>query len=206
MYHKYTGIILKKHPVGEADELLTIYTKEAGKLRVKAISSRKIQSRLAGYLQSLNEIEFEVAAKQRALPVLISARARTINNYLRENLKKFAYALIGVETLYRLTPDYQENPVAYEGLVKFLRDLGSAKVPENFLLRRFQLQLLQIMGFGLQIKEEALTDEDRGKLEALLAGQEIKSLPLRVEQVIEGFLHEVLEREIKSSNLLNSLI
>ncbi len=206
MYSKYTGVILKKYPLGEADELLTIYTRERGKLRVKAVSSRKIQSRLGGYLQSLNEIEFETAASGHALPVLISARARTINNFLRGDLRKFAYALVGVETLYRLTADHQENQMVYEKLVKFLQDLGSAKTRENILARKFQLQMLAIMGFGFDIKEEALTREERLMLDALLAGGEIQSLPLRIEQVIEGFLQEVLEREIKSSNVLNSLI
>lgn len=158
MYQKYTGVILKKHPLGEADELLTIYTKEAGKLRVKAVSSRKIRSRLAGILQSLNEIDFETAGRAQAhgsgkrdgLPVLISARARGLNNYLREDLKKFAYALVGVETLYRLSFDYQENLEAYETLVRFLQELGKPG-SEKLRVRGFQLNLLRNSGFRLPI-------------------------------------------------------
>jgi DNA repair protein RecO (recombination protein O) len=160
MYQKYTGVILKKYPLGEADDLLTIYTREAGKLRVKAVGSRKIRSRLAGILQSLNEIDFETAGRHSSrrspgrdgLPVLISARARAINSYLRENLKKFAYALVGIETLYRLASDYQENGEAYAGLVQFLQDLGEVQ-EEKLSVRRFQLHLLQISGFRLPVEQ-----------------------------------------------------
>lgn len=150
---------MKKHPFGEADELLTIYTRETGKLRVKSVSSRKIQSRLAGFLQSLNEVEFETAGRRShspaagsALPVLISARARTVNNYLREDLKKFAFALVGIETLYRLTPDREANPEAYESLIRFLKDLGETR-DEKYRVRLFQLQLLESSGFSLPVNQ-----------------------------------------------------
>jgi DNA repair protein RecO (recombination protein O) len=156
MYSKYTGIILKKYPLGEADELLTIYTKETGKLRAKAISSRKIQSRLAGHLSSLNEISFETATSARGaqggrssgIPVITSVRALSINNYLRENLRKFAYALVAVETLYRITADGQENQRVYEALSNFLKNLGESP-DENLEVRKFQLALLAASGYEM---------------------------------------------------------
>jgi DNA repair protein RecO (recombination protein O) len=181
MYTKYTGVILKKYPIGEADELLTIFTREAGKIRVKAVGSRKIKSRLAGSLQSLNEIEFETAGR-RFLPVLISVRSRTLNNYLRENLKKFAHALVGIETLYRLTSDEEENPQLYELLLDFLKSLGNAARSEKLALRHFQLKLLGTLGFG----PPPDLREEQGK-------------------EIDLFLENLMEREIKSKNFLNSL-
>lgn len=183
MYSKYTGVILKKHPLGEADELLTIFTKESGKLRVKAVSSRKIHSRLAGHLQSLNEIEFETAGRSASsgLPIVISVRSVRLNNYLRENLKKFAYALIGAETLYRLCPDRQEHPEAYQHLITFLREMGDA-LEENFCLRKFQLRLLHTLGFGVPEG----TDENN------IDGR-----------ILDGFMHQIMERDVRSANFLN---
>ena len=134
MYSKYTGIILKKYPFGEADELLTIYTREAGKLRAKAVGARKIKSKLGGHLQSLNEISFETTG--RNLPILTSVRALSINNYLRENLKKFAFALVGIETLYRMTSDRDANTDIYGHLAGFLKDLGET-LDENLAVRQF---------------------------------------------------------------------
>lgn len=185
-YQKYTGLILKKFPMNEADELLTVYTKEKGKIRMLARGVRKIQSRLAGVLQSLNEIEFEIylrSARQASLPTLISVRANTVNDYLRENLKKFAYALVGIETLYRITPDEEPNQEIYHAMLDFLRDLGE-RHEENLSVRMFQLKLLYSSGY-----------EFPGKLSGKLTSQ--------AEQEIDRFLDYVLEREIKSKNFLN---
>ena len=43
---KHTGIILKKQPLGEADELITLFTKEQGKVRVLAKSVKSAKSKL----------------------------------------------------------------------------------------------------------------------------------------------------------------
>ena len=179
MYQKYTGIVLKKYPLGEADELLTIFTKERGKIRVKSKATRKIRSRLSGHLQGLNEIEFEATRSRRSnqggLPVLISARLISLNKYLREDLSKFAWANVGVETLYRLSIDEQENEEVYGELSQFLEALGKTR-NENFLVREFQLKLLKLHGY------------ENSKLEA------------DMEDEIEEFLQYVLEREVKSTN------
>lgn len=184
MYSKYQGIVLKKFPLNEADEMVTIYTRESGKLRAMVRGVQRIQSKLAGNLQSLNEIEFETA-RGRNLPTIISVRAIAVNNYLREDLKKFAHALVAVETLYRLTPDEEQNAEAYQLLATLLRDLGQSR-EENLLVRRFQLTLLDCFGyrFPKDVPEPISTE---------------------TEKEIDEFLNYVLEREIKSKNFLNTL-
>jgi DNA repair protein RecO (recombination protein O) len=179
MYSKYTGIILKKHPLGEADELLTIYTKETGKMRVRAKSVRKIKSRLAGHLETLNEIEFEAARSGKTnstarIPVLTSARIVTINSYLRQNLEKFAHALVGTETMYRMIPDEEENQVLYALLNKFLTTLGEAG-DDRVAVRNFQIDLLDACGYRFP----------GGNL--------------------DEFLDYVLEREIKATKFLTEI-
>lgn len=207
MYEQYTGVVLKKFPIGEADELLTIYTKEVGKLRVKSRSSRKIRSRLAGNLQSLNEIEFETAGGRgrTGVPVLVSVSLISRNAYLREDLKKFAWALVGTETLYRMTPDGQSNQPAYQDFVSFLKELGASDNAENVCVRKFQLKLLERMGFGMNFKEMSVTAEERRQIKGLLSNNLAGSLQQGAERVIERYLEEVLEREIKSKKFVSSL-
>jgi len=224
MYQKYTGIILKKHPFGEADELLTVYTREAGKIRCKAVSNRKPTSKLAGHLQSLNEIEFEVAsaAARRGggpLPVLISVRALSINSYLRQNLRKFAFALVGIETLYRLMGDREENGPAYDELRNFLKNLGES-ADENLAVREFQLGLLAASGYafpgiGVIASGSNSIASLRGNPKQSLNNKkeiaspfEYKGLAMtkELENEIDRFIDYVLEREIKSAKMLDSLI
>lgn len=213
MYTKHTGIILKKHPLGEADELVTVYTKDSGKLRAKAAGSRKIRSKLGGVLQTLNEIDFETAsntgrrfrrAKGTGLPILISARSRAVNNFLREDLNKFSLALVGAETLYRLTPDREENREIYDCFSKFLSGFRKLNLDRNWV-RSFQLALLQLSGFGLDLSKAALgVKTARGDLQTLRSVQEL-TLTAEAERAVDRFLHTVLEREIKSQKFANLL-
>jgi len=216
MYTKYTGVILKKYPLGEADELLTIYTKQLGKLRAKARGVRRIQSRLMGNLQTLNEIEFETAQavqgfnRKSSLPVIISTRTRMINDYLRQDLKKFAYALMGIETLYRITPDEEQNLGLYEALVSFLQALGNSH-DENLEVRRFQLKLLEGSGYGIQFPTEPINLSSAPIGDGQTTRKEKSSSPIHrltpaLERVIDQFLESVLEREIKSKRFLKSII
>jgi DNA repair protein RecO (recombination protein O) len=49
----YAALVLKKQPLNEADELITVFTKEIGKLRVLAKSVKFAKSKLQYSLQSL---------------------------------------------------------------------------------------------------------------------------------------------------------
>lgn len=53
MEYKYTGIILSKRDVGEADRLCTIYTLEGGKIKSIAKGVRKPHAKLASALENI---------------------------------------------------------------------------------------------------------------------------------------------------------
>ncbi|MDX1607948.1 MAG: DNA repair protein RecO [Candidatus Spechtbacterales bacterium] len=47
------AIVLKTMPMGEADELVSIYTKDFGKLRLRARSSKKITTKQGNFIHSM---------------------------------------------------------------------------------------------------------------------------------------------------------
>ena len=59
-HYRTQGIILRKQDIGEADRIFTVFTQDFGKLRLRAVSERKITSKLRGGLELfyLSEIEF----------------------------------------------------------------------------------------------------------------------------------------------------
>lgn len=61
MNFKYNGIILNKFDIGETDRLYTVYTLEAGKIRVKAIGVKKPNAKLAGSLEPVTQAEIFLA-------------------------------------------------------------------------------------------------------------------------------------------------
>ncbi len=85
--YKATGITLRSMPMGEADRLLTILTREHGLVQVVAMGARKHSSSLSGRsrLFVLNHL---LIAKGRSLDKL--AQAETVESYpgLSQDLKK----------------------------------------------------------------------------------------------------------------------
>lgn len=53
-YHTSEGIVLKKIPQGEHDALYSIYTREFGKIRVRAQGVKKEGAKLKGHLEPLS--------------------------------------------------------------------------------------------------------------------------------------------------------
>jgi DNA repair protein RecO (recombination protein O) len=85
--YKATGINLKSMPMGEADRLLTILTREFGLVRVIAMGSRKHNSSLSGR-SSLFVVNDLLIAKGRSLDKV--TQAETLESYpgLSQDLKK----------------------------------------------------------------------------------------------------------------------
>lgn len=79
MDYKYNGIILSKFDVGEVDRIYSIYTLEAGKIRILGKGVRNTGAKLAGQMEPVTSGEIFVA-KTRGRGKIIGAIA--VNNFL----------------------------------------------------------------------------------------------------------------------------
>lgn len=146
------AVILRHKNWGEADRLLTLYTREQGKVRAVAKGARKPTSRKAGHLQPFSHVTMQVA---KGRDMLIVTQVETVNAFLnlREDLTKTGYAAYAVELLDRLT--YEEeggNPSLFKALVEVLQRIeteADAWLP----LRYYEMRLLDITGFRPQLFE-----------------------------------------------------
>jgi DNA repair protein RecO (recombination protein O) len=108
--YKATGINLKSMPLGEADKLVTILTRELGLIRVVAPGARKQNSKLGGRsgLFVVNEL---LLAKGRSLDKI--TQAETLESYpgLSKNLGKLAVSQYWAELVlcYALSEQPQEE-------------------------------------------------------------------------------------------------
>ena len=82
---KVDAVILRHSDYGEADRLLTLFTREAGKLRAIAKGVRKMQSRKAGHLEPFTQVTL-MLAQGHDLWIVTQAEATELYQPLRESL------------------------------------------------------------------------------------------------------------------------
>ena len=144
------AVVLRHADWGEADRLVTLYTREQGKLRAIAKGARKITSRKAGHLEPFTQVKLQLS---RGRDLFIVTQADTIDAYLplRESLVLTGYASYVVELLDRFV--YEEegaNPTLFRLLVDTLARLASGE--ESWLaIRYYEMRLLDFLGFRPQL-------------------------------------------------------
>ncbi|HSO26759.1 MAG TPA: DNA repair protein RecO, partial [Anaerolineales bacterium] len=135
--------------MGEADRLLTLFTREQGKLRAIAKGVRKIRSRKSGHLQPFTRSSLQLA---RGRDMMIVTQAETLDAYLplHQDWVLTSYAAYVVELLDRFTFEEGENQALYRLLVETLQRLSAGDMPEQ-VVRYYELRLLDLVGFRPQL-------------------------------------------------------
>lgn len=143
------AVVLRRTDFGEADRLLTLYSREFGKLKAIAKGARKPQSRKTGHVELFMRTRFFLA-RGRDLDIVTQAEMAEAYEALRADLIRTTYASYAVELLDRFTADEDPNRRLYELLTDALGWLGDA--PDVRLAARFyELRLLSLAGFQPQL-------------------------------------------------------
>ncbi|MBM3205899.1 DNA repair protein RecO [Candidatus Shapirobacteria bacterium] len=144
--YKTEGIVLKRINYGEADRILTIFTKHYGKIRVMAKGVRKLQSRKAGSLELFNHATIFLV-KGKNLDLVTEAQVVNLFKSWRRDLIKVGLAYYFCELVDKLTPDNQPQTAVFN-LLKEALDKINSETP-SILVRNFEEQLLDELGFGI---------------------------------------------------------
>ncbi|WP_448336293.1 DNA repair protein RecO [Bellilinea sp.] len=139
------AIVLRHSDWGEADRLLSLFTREEGKLRAIAKGVRRLRSRKAGHLQPFTRVKLMLA---HGRDLWIVTQAETVAAYLalREDLERIAHASYAVELLDRFTYEEGANRPLFDLLAITLQRLNEGQPPFT-LLRYYELRLLDLLGF-----------------------------------------------------------
>jgi DNA repair protein RecO (recombination protein O) len=138
-------VVLRHTDWGEADRLLVLYSREAGKLRAVAKGVRKLRSRKAGHLEPFTRVMLMLA---RGRDFWIVTQAETVDAYLpvREDLVRTGYAAYVIELLDRFTFEEGANRGLYQLLTDTLERVSM--LPDPFVaVRYYEIRLLDLLGF-----------------------------------------------------------
>ena len=143
------AIVLRHRDWGEADRLLSLYTRQRGKIRAVAKGARKIRSRKAGHLQPFTRISLQLA---RSKGPYIITQVETLDAYLslRNDLSLTGNASYIVELLDRFIYDEEEINNAIFRLLS--NSLSRLERGDDIwvLLRYYEMRLLDYLGFRPQ--------------------------------------------------------
>jgi DNA repair protein RecO (recombination protein O) len=146
------AVVLRHSDFGEADRLLTLYTREHGKVRAIVKGARKIASRKAGHLEPFTRVKLQLA---KGRDLLIVTQAETIDAYssLRADLTLTGYAAYVLELLDRFVPDEETAlPSLFRLLTETLSRLATDPIPW-LTVRSYEMRLLDLLGFRPQLFE-----------------------------------------------------
>lgn len=171
--YKTEAIILKSKNYGEADRILTVFSKNHGKLVIIAKGARRITSKKGPTLEVFNKVTLMLSNGKN---FDIVSESTVIENFagLRKKLKLVGLAYNVCELTDKLTPEHQESPAIFDLLSQTLKSL-STKVTDKNLIINFKQKLLEDLGY---------------------VQKDIKS------ENIDQYIESITEREVKSRKFL----
>ncbi len=174
--YKTEAIILKRKNIGEADRILTVFTRQYGKVQIKAVGVRKIASRRSPHIEPLNLVLLTLY-RGRNLPILTEAQTQENFSDIKDNLKKVGFAYHICELVDGLCPENQENRSVFVLLRNTLSRLSTG-FDVAVTIHEFEVELLTILGFWSKTQ-------------------------LSVHMDTQSFIENILERKLKSKQILS---
>ena len=155
--YKGEGVVISRMNYGEGDRILTVYSRDYGKLSLMAKAVRKLNSRKRGAVEIFTLIKFS-AARGKTLDTVTEAVSIDSFDLLRTDLKKASVAFFVMETLERLTREEERNDEMYDYLISSLKELEKTSKLTTFR-KNFIEKSLIILGFWP--KSKGMKDHDR---------------------------------------------
>lgn len=147
------GIIIGRRNYGEADRILTIFTKYHGKIRVVAKGVRKITSRKKGSLELFSYIKIFIA-KGHSLDILTEVETKEAYSIWRKDLLRVGVAYHLAEIIDRLTVEGQEHKKIFELLQDAYTNLATLDYWMIYpYIQSFKVKILEDLGFLEREKE-----------------------------------------------------
>ena len=163
MEYRYTAIILKKKEIGETDRLYTVYTKEAGKLKLVARGVRKLEAKLASQLETMNIVSLSVQRGRGQGKISGAIAEESLLSVRRDEATVFEI-LQALNVFERLVGLEEKDEELFSLLERFLRTAEELVAKEKqekitLLLHSFFFHLFATLGYQIEASVCAATGE-----------------------------------------------
>lgn len=213
-HYRGKGFILKETERGEADKVLTVFSRDFGRIEVLAKAVRKMQSKLRGNvpLFSISEIGF---INGRSYKTLTDAALLSDFSNLKKNLEKLEIAYGIVDVFVRLVQPPQRDKRIWDLLKEVFSHLNSRQLSVEALPiihSYFLWRLLAILGYQPELyfcldcrkrlEQENLGFSAKGGVICESCRRKNNVLAASVQVNIVKILREIYKRNLKELGLI----
>lgn len=146
MYQRTDALVLKSFDLRETDQILTLFSRQLGKIPVVAKGVKKPQSTLRGLVQPFCHSQFYIT-RSGEMYLITQGRINEFFGNIREDLDKTLQALYILELLDKSTVDRDPNQPLLGLTLQVLRYMEDNPV-SPICLRFFEIKLLSLVGFA----------------------------------------------------------
>ncbi len=146
-------LVLKRRPLGEADEILSLLSPELGRFDAATRGSRKSTSSLVGRVEPFTELS-ALFAQGRSLDHLTQATVHRSRPGLQRDLERLVQGSYLLDLVGGILPFREPCPDLYALLVQALDGLEAGGSPT--LCRWVELHLADLLGYAPQLDSCAL--------------------------------------------------
>lgn len=152
MLYKTQGIIIKRANLGEVDRLLTVYTKDLGKILVRAKAVRKSQSKLKGHLELFLQSHFLIAPGKN-LDIITGAETIERFSELHQRLPCLAAAYYLSEVIDKTMAGPEKDNQIWQLILSGFEKLNQKEPDIKAIVNDFEKKLLEFLGYGKAQKD-----------------------------------------------------
>lgn len=146
--YKTEGIIIKRFNTQEADRILTVFTRDGGKCKIRAKGIRRVPSRRSGHVELLNHATLTVYQTKSGQRLLLEANALESFSQIKTDLLKVGFAYHICELIDGLCPEEQELSGIYDFFMETMHRLCTSTDDDLAeIVHEFEVSLLVGLGF-----------------------------------------------------------
>ncbi|HQY21420.1 MAG TPA: DNA repair protein RecO [Ignavibacteria bacterium] len=147
-------IVLKSIKYGDTSKIVTLYSKDLGKVKAIIKGARNYKSGMSGIFQTLNFLSVIIYFKEsREIQNLSKAEFITSFKNITEDFDKLQIALRVIEIINKSLPDMDPNPELFKIASVFFTGINNPDSDNKLLLLNFQIEFLKISGMYPDLKD-----------------------------------------------------
>jgi DNA repair protein RecO (recombination protein O) len=157
MLQRVEGIVIRSLDYGEGNKIISIYTKEIGKISVMVRGAKKAKSRHSAITQLFTYGEF-VFFKSSGMGTLNDGEIIQSHHSIRENIVLAAYAAYLSELIDRMMGESEGSSFLFNQIAACLEALEDGKDPQ-IVMHLFEMKILHLAGYSPVLDQCAVCAE-----------------------------------------------